>query len=199
MKPMFVLFILMFSDFCYSQSDTIILNTPAIFSITFKENHKSLIFDRNHTSYKEVYLDVLTKDFLIIRKKFNDEKNPKAISRYVQVSLKDIEALGYAKGTEETFGGLLGMGIGAVGGTIISLVANGFDNSAQDFNPGKTESIGKPVLVWTIAGATLGYLIGGHSNEYESFELTKFNNDNEKKYLEINKIVKKGLNYPRKK
>ncbi|MBN8571991.1 MAG: hypothetical protein J0M18_20410, partial [Ignavibacteria bacterium] len=82
MKPVFALFLLLFFyNLCFSQGDTIVLNTPAVFSITFKENHKALIFDRNQTSYKEVYLDVLTKDYLIIRKKFDDIKNPKAISR----------------------------------------------------------------------------------------------------------------------
>lgn len=197
MKYFLTLVILFSVNICYSQSDSVALNTPAIFSITFKENKKSLIFDRNHTSYKEVYLDVLTKDYLIIRKKYDDKRNPNAISRYVQISLKDVEALGYATGTEETFGGLLGMGIGAVGGTVLSLIAKGFDKGEGKFNPGATESIAAQVLTWTGAGAILGYIIGGHSNEYKSFDLSTFNN--EKKYLEINKIVKKGLNYPVKK
>ncbi|MBP9096986.1 MAG: hypothetical protein KBG21_10285, partial [Ignavibacteria bacterium] len=146
MKSLFAIFILILSNNCFSQSDTIALNTPAVFSITFKENHKALIFDRNYTSYKEVYLDVLTKDYLIIRKKFDDVKNPKAISRYVQVSLKDIEALGYATGTEETFGGVLGLGIGAVGGTIVSLLGKSADNTSQGFNPGSTKSITGQVI-----------------------------------------------------
>ena len=187
-----------FSISCYSQSDSIALNTPAIFSITFKENKKSLIFDRNHTSYKEVYLDVLTKDYLIIRKKFDDENNPNAISRYVQISLKDVEALGYATGKEETFGALLGAGIGLVGGTIVSIIATSFDRDAIDPKYDSTTSkFGVPILIGIGSGALLGYFFGGMVNSYETFELSRF--DNEKKYLEINKIVKKGLKYPRKK
>ena len=197
MKSLFAIFILILSNNCFSQSDTIALNTPAVFSITFKENHKALIFDRNYTSYKEVYLDVLTKDYLIIRKKFDDVKNPKAISRYVQVSLKDIEALGYATGTEETFGGVLGLGIGAVGGTIVSLLGKSADNTSQGFNPGSTKSITGQVIGWTLTGAILGYIIGGHSNEYKSYDLSKYND--EKKYEEINIIVKKGLSLSKKK
>lgn len=196
MKILFALAILVFSEFCYSQSDTVMLNTPAVFSITFKEYKKSLIFGRNHTSYKEVYLDVLTKDYLIIRKKFDDKKNPNAISRYLRISLKDVEELGYATGTQETFGGLIGMGIGAVGGTVLSLIAKGFDKGEGKFNPGATESIGAQVLTWTGVGAILGYIIGGHSNEYKTFELSTLNN--EKKYLEINRIVKKGLSHSKK-
>lgn len=44
------------------------------------------------------------KDFLKIRKKFSDKNNPNAVSKIEKILLKDIKSLGYAVGTQETFG-----------------------------------------------------------------------------------------------
>lgn len=199
MKPLFVLFILIFSGLCFSQSDTIALNTPAIFSITFREDKNTLFSINEYTTYDEVYLDLLTADYVTFRKKFSDENNPNAISRIGRIYLKDIKSLGYATGTQETFGGLLGMGLGFLGGTAVAIIARSMDRGAYDQNYDSTtsKSFTTPMLIGFGSGAILGYIIGGHSNEYKTFELSTFSN--EKKYLEINKIVKKGLNYPRKK
>lgn len=200
MKYLLVLLaVCLFSKLSYSQSDTVALNTPAIFSITFHEDKNYLIFPRGNTTYNEVYLDKLTQDYLVLRKKYHDEKNPDAISKYAKIPLKDIKSLGYATGTQETFGGLIGMGIGAVGGTFIALIAKGWDKGEGKgkFNPGATESIGTQIIGWTAAGAILGYIIGGHSNEYKKFDLSKLSN--EKKFEEINEIVKKGMSSSKKK
>ena len=198
MKIFLIFVILLFINICYSQSDTTVLNTPAVFSITFHEDKEYLLFERGSTTYDEVFLDVLTQDFITFRKKYPYDKNPKSITTSRRIALKDIKSLGYVTGTEETFGAILGMGIGAVGGTIISLVAKSFDQGEGKgkFNPGSTESITAQVLGWTGAGAILGYLIGGKSNEYKKFDLSTYNN--EKKYLEINNIVKKALSNSKK-
>ncbi len=126
----FVIFL--FSNFCYSQSDTIKLNTPAIFSITFHEEKEALIFKKDYTSYDEVYLDVITKEYLIFKKKYHDEKKPNAVSTIRRIPLKDIKALGYSTVTKESFGTFLGMGIGVVTGTIVAIVAKSFDRDAID-------------------------------------------------------------------
>ncbi len=188
---------------CFAQSDTVNLNTPAVFSITFYESKKSFFGLNANTTYNEVYLDLLTKDFITIRKKFSDVNHPNAVSRYVRIPLKNIKSLGYATGTQETFGALLGAGIGIAGGTLIAVLTKIADNKQFDskFEPGTISSITHPIMAFGGAGALLGYLFGGYLNKYESTDLTIYDNDNEneKKFMEIKKIVDKGINYSKKK
>lgn len=191
MKLFFAIALFLLTDFCYSQSDTIKLNTPAKFSITFFQERKSLLGLNNLITYEEVYLDDLTKDFITIRKKFDDPQNPKAISRYLKISLKDVKSLGYAVGTQEIYSALLGLGSGTLGGLFVTTAGKGFDNGDSKFNPGTTESVAGGMLVGAVSGAILGYIIGSHSNEYKNFDLRTYNN--EKKFEEIKRIVEKGL------
>jgi len=198
MRFFLVFIIFLLSNSCFSQSDSVILKTPAIFSITFYEHKKVLLSSNQYTSYDEVYLDVIEQDFLSFRKKYPGDEHPGAISKFRRIALKDIKSLGYAKNTQETFGAVLGMGIGAVSGLIITAIGNGFDKADGKFNPGNNKSFTTPVLAWAGAGAILGYIIGGKSNKYETFDLGKYDADNEKKVQEIRKIVNEGLNYKEK-
>jgi hypothetical protein len=197
MKLLLLLTALLLGNACYSQSDTIKLNTPAKFSITFFEQKKSLFGLNKFTTYEEVYLDDLTKDFITIRKKFDDPKNPKAVSRYLRISLKDVKSVGYATGTMEVYSALLGLGSGAFGGLAVTAIGKGFDKGANAFNPGETQSVTGGILVGAVSGAIMGYIIGSHSNDYENFDLSSYGND--KKFEEIKRIVNKGLSYKKEK
>lgn len=198
MRKIFAVLLLTFAGSLFAQNDTVHLNTPAIFSITFHDETQKTLFSLNYyTTYNEVYLDELTKDFITIRKKFHDEKNPKAISRFAKIYLKDLKSLGYATGTEETFGTVLGAGIGIAGGALIGILSNiADDKQFTAKNSSNTiSSIAHPIFAFGGAGAILGYIFGGHLNSYESFDLTSYNKDNERKFQEINTIVEKGLKH----
>ncbi len=147
-----------------------------------------------YSTYNEVYLDTLTKDFLIFQRKYTDLNNPLVSTRTEKVALEDIRSLGYITGTKETFGLYLGMGVGAVAGLILSSVAQRQDNLYSGTPP---KSIGTGIIAGIIGGGALGYLFGGMYNEYEKTNLEKFKNS-DTKFSEILKIINKGLKYNKK-
>lgn len=190
MKLLILVCVFLFGNICYSQSDTIKLYTPAKFSISFFQPKKSL-FGLNQTNkYEEVYLDILTKDFITIRKKYDDPKNPNAISRYYKVPLKDVKSVGYATGTQEVYSAIIGLSSGAFGGLVVTAIGKGFDKGSDGFNPGATQTVTGGILTGAISGAILGYIIGSHSYAYKNFDLSSY--DNDRKFEEIRKIVDKG-------
>ncbi|MBS1493032.1 MAG: hypothetical protein JST55_05965 [Bacteroidetes bacterium] len=228
MKYFFVFAALIIANFCHSQSDNpvlnneeysnitvqnsnkndsalsgiISLNTPAVFSITFYDgNKKALISSNKYTSYDGIYLDKIEGGYLSFRKKYPYKDHPNAITTNRRIALKDIKSLGYSTDSKETFGAVLGAGIGFAAGTIIGILSKTVDDKQLDpkFSPGTISSIAHPILAFGGTGLLLGYFIGGKMNGYESFDLSKFNDDNDKKISEINRIVKEGLNYKRKK
>jgi hypothetical protein len=239
MKYFFVFAALIIASFCYSQSNVIVsniegdfknsvqnsnkidsalseiisLNTPAVFSITFYDgNKKALISSNKYTSYDEICLDKIENGYLSFRKKYPYKDHPNAITTSRRIALKDIKSLGYSTNSKETFGALLGMGIGALGGAIITAIGNSWGNSDDAFNvtspnwdnsnsavnTGSEKKYSTPIIVWALSGAALGYLIGGTTNSYENYDLKKFDNDDAGKINEIKKVITKGLNYRRK-
>ena len=185
----------------YAVNDSISLNTPAIFTITFHETKKSLFHLNENVTYNRVYLDYITQDYLMVRQKAPDAKKTGAISKIRRIYLKDIKELGYETGTQESFSAMLGAGVGFLGGAIIGIVARSYDKAARDpefDSSNTTRSITTPILIGIGTGAILGYLIGGSENEYERFDLSIYN-DNKRKFQEINTIVKKGLIHSTKK
>ncbi|MBN8571992.1 MAG: hypothetical protein J0M18_20415 [Ignavibacteria bacterium] len=186
-----LIFILSFFSCCSAQSDTIALNTPNIFKITYlNPEKKEKISFTDYSTYNEVYLDTLTKDFLIIEHKSDTYT---LISRKsVRVLLKDITELGYVKGDKSVFGALLGMGIGTVSGVILGALAEKQDKL---YDKGSNRSVGTSIAIGFVCGTGLGYLLGGIYNNYETSELSRYDNDLNKKYLKILSIIQRGIQF----
>ncbi|MBS1513495.1 MAG: hypothetical protein JSS63_00585 [Bacteroidetes bacterium] len=191
-KIFFLLAFILLSRYAFAQSDSISLHTPAVFTITYYEYKKSLFSLNQYTTDNEVYLDILTSKYLTIRKKYPTEKNPNAVSKFVVIPLKNVKSIGYATGRQETFGAALGLGIGAVGGTLLALLAKEYDKGSGKFNQGNINSIVIPLAVWGSTGAILGYIIGGSMYSYNSTDLSSY--DNKRKFDEIKKITAVGMN-----
>lgn len=195
MKTILLLIFLFSLNICYAQSDTVALNTAKIFTITCLNPDKSDLAFSQYSTYNEVYLDTLTKNFLTFERKYLDLNNPTVSTKTEKVALKDIQSIGYANGTKETFGLFLGMGVGALAGGILGAVAQRQDNMYSGQAP-KSVAIG--IIAGIVSGGALGYLFGGTYNNYEETNLERFATT-ETKYAEILRIATKGINYSKRK
>lgn len=186
-----LIIILSFFSCCFAQSDTIALNTPNIFKITYlNPEKKEKISFTDYSTYNEVYLDTLTKDFLIIEHK--SDTYPLMNRKSVRVPLRDIKRLGYIKGDKSTYGALLGMGIGTTAGIILGLLAEKQDKL---YDAGSSKSVATSTAIGFVCGTGLGYLLGGIYNDYEISELSLYDNDLNKKYSKILSIIQRGIQF----
>lgn len=189
MKIFILLLFSLLVNKCYSQSDTIALNTPKIFKITYlNPEKKEKISFTDYSTYNEVYLDTLTKDFLIIEHK--SDTYPLMNRKLVRVPLRDIKELGYIKGDKSTFGALLGMGVGTAAGIILGVLAEKQDKL---YDSRSSKSIATSTAIGFVCGTGLGYLLGGIYNDYETSELSRYDNDLSKKYSKILSIIQRGI------
>jgi hypothetical protein len=185
--PLIVIFC--FNICCFAQSDTVVLNTPKIFKITYLDpERKDKISFTDYSTYNEVYLDTLTKDFLVIEHKSNSQ--PLLKRKLVRVPLTDIKELGFIKGDKSMFGAFLGMGIGTAAGIILGAFAEKQDKL---YDAGSSKSIATSTAIGFVCGTGLGYLLGGIYNDYEVSELSRYNKDLNKKYSEILSIIQRGI------
>ncbi len=191
MKFFLSLIILSFFSCCFAQSDTIALNTPNIFKITYlNPEKKEKISFTDYSTYNEVYLDTLTKDFLIIEHK--SDTYPLMNRKSVRVPLRDIKRLGYIKGDKSTYGALLGMGIGTAAGIILGVLAEKQDKL---YDSRSSKSVATSTAIGFVCGTGLGYLLGGIYNDYEISELSLYDNDLNKKYSKILSIIQRGIQF----
>jgi hypothetical protein len=191
MKIFILLLFSLLVNKCYSQSDTIALNTPKIFKITYlNPEKKEKISFTDYSTYNEVYLDTLTKDFLIIEHK--SDTYPLMNRKSVRVPLRDIKELGYIKGDKSMFGALLGMGVGTAAGIILGVLAEKQDKL---YDSRSSKSIATSTAIGFVCGTGLGYLLGGIYNDYETSELSRYDNDLNKKYSKILSIIQRGIQF----
>lgn len=184
-----LIIILSFNICCFAQSDTVVLNTPKIFKITYLDpERKDKISFTDYSTYNEVYLDTLTKDFLVIEHK--SDAQPLVNRKLVRVPLTDIKELGYINGDKSMFGTYLGMGIGTAAGIILGAFAEKQDKL---YDEGSSKSIATSTVIGFVCGAGLGYLLGGIYNDYQMSELSHYNKDLKKKYSEILSIIQRGI------
>jgi hypothetical protein len=192
-KKIFIFLFILTSASSYAQSDSaIILNTPRVFSVTFTNHDKSLLDFSQYATYDEVYLDTLTKDFLIIERKYTDLKNPGISTRVEKIPVKDIKSIGYVSGSQDVMGAIVGAGIGTIAGIIIGIAANTYDKASIDPKYDKKNSPVVPVVAGLVIGAGLGYALGGMLDKYEHHSVVQYKNM-ERKFQEIQKIIQKGM------
>ncbi|MBX7044461.1 MAG: hypothetical protein K1X86_01375 [Ignavibacteria bacterium] len=196
MKTISFLLILLFKLFtltpsAFSQDNSVILNTPKVFSITYIDKSEKSIFSLSeYTSYNEVYLDTLSKDFLVIERKYIDLKNPLVSRKVEKIPIENIKTLGYIKGNKSIIGSLIGAGSGAIAGFIIASLSINQDGKNNDMS---SNPKGVGVISGLVAGAALGYWFGSDLNAYEQYDLSQFSKNNSKKFDEIMKIVRRGM------
>ncbi len=181
--------ILSFNASCFAQSDTVVLNTSKIFKITYlNPEKKDRISFTDYSTYNEVYLDTLTKDFLIIEHK--SDAHPLLNRKLVRVPLTDIKELGYIKGDKSMFGAFLGMGIGTAAGIVLGIFAEKQDKL---YDTKSSKSVATSTVIGFVTGTALGYLLGSIYNDYETSELSRYDQNLSKKYSVILSIIKRGI------
>jgi len=187
MKIFLTLLYLLISCSAFAQSDTIAYNTSKIFYITIKDANKSIISFTETSTYKEVYIDTLSRDYLIFDRKTLDSENPMSSRKSEKIKLEDILVLGYKNGTHEELG--LGIGAAVFGGTgfILGVNARKQDQLYNDKNPTKPMLT---ALIGLVVGAGTGYLLGGMIDSYKYFPLPS---ERDKKYDAIIKIINDGI------
>lgn len=174
----------------FAQSDTtIIYNTPKIFSITIRDTNKSIFSMADETQYKEVYIDTLTRKYIVFERKYTNSHNPLISRKTEKVFLQNIVEIGYKNGTHEENAAIAGAVTFAIAGVIIGNVAK---NQRELYND-KTKTV-SPFLAGVIGlamGAGVGYFIGGLIDKYEYLDLTNYGN--ERKFTEITRIINRGI------
>lgn len=192
MRYFFILtIVIVFSNKLHAQNDTVILNSPKIFKITYLDSaNKSSVTFSNYSTYNEVYLDTLTRQYLVIEFKHTDLTNPLINRKIARVPLKDIKEFGYIKGNRSDFGTLLGLGVGAAAGLILGAFAEKQDE-LYDEKPAKSILVGG--VIGMVTGGAMGYFLGGMFNDYTMYNLEKYNSNLNKKFEEILKISTLGL------
>jgi hypothetical protein len=192
MKIILALFFALFLNQCFAQSDTVIFNTGKIFSITYLDRDKNGISFSEYSTYKAVFIDTLSKNFLTIERKYNALNNPLRNTKVEKIPLKNIKSLGDVVGNNGPIGALIGAGSGAIAGFIIAALSV---NSNTGENNDKTNPKGIGIVSGLFFGTFLGYWIGVNNEKYEDYDLMKYNNDSEKKYNEILKIIQTGIKH----
>lgn len=192
MRYFFILtIVIVFSNKLHAKNDTVILNSPKIFKITYLDSaNKSSVTFSNYSTYNEVYLDTLTRQYLVIEFKHTDLTNPLTNRKIARVPLKDIKEFGYIKGNRSDFGTLLGLGVGAAAGLILGAFAEKQDE-LYDEKPAKSILVGG--VIGMVTGGAMGYFLGGMFNDYTMYNLEKYNSNLNKKFEEILKISTLGL------
>ncbi|MBS1493031.1 MAG: hypothetical protein JST55_05960 [Bacteroidetes bacterium] len=190
MKYYILLFTIFLLNTSNAQTDTVVLNTPKVFSISYYDSTKSAVTFTSYSSFQEIYIDTLTKKFLTIERKFTDLSNPLVSRKIERVPLQNIKSLGYISGTNANKGLLIGIGTGAIAGLILGSIAQSQD---ELFDSNVRKSVGISTIIGIVSGASLGYLLGGMFNDYTEYDLERYNNNPEKCYTEILKIARDGV------
>jgi hypothetical protein len=192
MKYYILLFVFFILNTSHAQTDTVILNTPKVFSISYFDSTKSAVTFTSYSSFQEIYIDTLTKKFLTIERKFTDLNNPLVSRKVERIPLQNIKSLGYISGTKTSTGLLIGIGTGAIAGLILGAIAQSQD---ELFDSNVRKSIGISTVIGIVSGAGLGYLFGSMYSDYTEYDLERYSTDPEKCYIQILKIARDGVKH----